>query len=156
MEFTQEAFNYLDNITKDLTEELLDWKSCPEANTVRNILGHLLLEWYVVLPKILSGETVLPDEEESVLRERLLVRGFVGVEEKSLEEIKIDLTEGKKYVFSELGKIPDEDLAKELEWYRGKQTVSHYLMNIFVKEILHHEGQIAAILGVKKRIKEKL
>ena len=154
MEFTQEAFYNLDNTTKDLTEELLDWKSCPEANTVRNILGHLLVVLYGGLPKVLSGKKVLPYEDASVIRERLLAQGYIGVEGKSLEEIKMDLIEGKKYVFSELGKIPGEDFTKELEWYRGKQTMSHYLMNIFVKEILHHEGQIAAILGVKKRMKE--
>lgn len=155
MEFTQEAFYYLDDITKDLTEEMLDWKSCPEANTVRNILGHLLVEWYGGLPKLLSGEKVLTDEEASVLRERLLARGYVGVEGKSLEEIKIDLSKGKKFAYGEVGKLTDKDLAKEIEWFRGKQPVIKYLME-FVKEIFHHEGQIAAILGVKKRMNEKL
>ncbi len=40
MEFTREAFRHLDNATKELTEEQLDWKSCPKANTIRNILDH--------------------------------------------------------------------------------------------------------------------
>jgi len=152
LEFTREAFRHLDNATKELTEEQLDWKSCPEANTIRNILDHLFVEWYGSLPKITSGNTVLPDEDISVIKQRILARGYTGVKGKSIEQIKINLTEGKKYVYSELGKLNDEDLAKEITWFRGKQPLSNYLM-IFPAEILHHEGQIAAILGVKKRIK---
>ena len=48
--------------------------------------------------------------------------------------------------------ISDEALAKEMEWFMGKQSTANYLM-LGVSEILHHEGQIAAILGVEKRIK---
>ena len=50
-EFTKRAFKYLDGETKSLTEDQLDWKSCPEANTIRNILGHLFDEWYGDIPK---------------------------------------------------------------------------------------------------------
>ena len=78
MEFTLKAFHYFDNTIKNLTEELLDWKSCPEANTVRNILGHLFVEWYGVLSKVLSAETV--DEEISVLKERAHKCGYVGID----------------------------------------------------------------------------
>jgi len=151
-EFMGEALRHLDMSTKDLTEEQLDWKSCPEANTIRNILGHLFVEWYGGLPKLLSGDKVLPDEEVSVLEERLLARGYSGVEGKSLEQIEIDLVEGKKYLFDELDKLSDEDLAEEIDWFKGKQPMSNYLL-IFIAEILHHEGQIAAIRGVEKRIK---
>lgn len=152
MEFTEEAIRHLDMAMEDLTEEQLDWKSCPEANTIRNILDHLFVEWYGGLPKVLSGDAVLPDEDISVIRERIIARGYTGVEGKSLEQIKIDLSEGKKYLVTEIDKLNDEDLAKEIEWFRGKQPMSNYLM-IFIAEILHHEGQIAAIRGVEKRIK---
>ena len=54
---------------------------------------------------------------------------------------------------AELGKVKDEDLAKEMDWFRGKQPVGSYLM-LGVSEILHHEGQIAAIRGVENRIKD--
>ena len=139
-EFTKVSFNRLNNATKDLTEEQLDWKSCTEANTVRNILGHLIGEWYGFIPKILAGD------------KDLKVEGYSGTEGKSLEQITSDLAEGQKHLLSELDKVKEEDLAKEMEWFMGKKLVADYLM-IGIAEILHHEGQIAAIRGVEKRIK---
>lgn len=138
-EFTMVGFNRLNSATKDLTEEQLDWKSCSEANTIRNILGHLIGEWYGFVPKILAGDKDLE------------VKGYVGTEGKSLDEIKADLSEGQKHLVAELAKIKEEDLAKEMDWFMGKQTVGSYLM-LGISEITHHEGQIAAILGVEKRI----
>ena len=139
-EFTMVGFNRLNNATKNLTEEQLDWMSCSEANTVRNILGHLIGEWYGFVPKILAGDKDLE------------VEGYAGTENKSLEEIKKDLAEGQKHLIAQLAKVKEEDLAKEMEWFMGKQPAGSYLM-IAVSEIVHHEGQIAAILGVEKRIK---
>jgi uncharacterized damage-inducible protein DinB len=140
-EFTQVGFNRLNNTTKDLSEEQLDWKSCSEANTIRNILGHLIGEWYGFIPKILAGDKDLE------------VKGYSGTEGKSLEQIMSDLAEGQKHLLAELDKIKDEDLTKEMDWFRGKQPVGSYLM-LGVSEILHHEGQIAAIRGVENRIKD--
>jgi uncharacterized damage-inducible protein DinB len=88
-----------------------------------------------------------------VLRKRALARGYTGVEGKSVEEIRVDLTEGKKYLLAELDKLKDEDLTREVEWFKGKQSLGKYLM-IFIAEIFHHEGQITAILGLEKRIKD--
>ena len=139
-EFTMVGFNRLNNATKNLTEEQLDWKSCTEANTIRNILGHLIGEWYGFVPKIIAGDKDLE------------VEGYAGTENKSLEEIKKDLAEGQKHLVAELAKVKEENLAKEMEWFMGKQPVGSYLM-LGVSEIIHHEGQIAAILGVEKRIK---
>jgi uncharacterized damage-inducible protein DinB len=140
-EFTMVGFNRLNNATKNLTEEQLDWKSCSEANTIRNVLGHLIGEWYSFVPKILAGDKDLE------------VKGYAGTEGKSLDEIKADLAEGQKHLVAELAKVKDEDLAKEMDWFMGKQTVGSYLM-LGVSEIIHHEGQIAAILGIEKRVQE--
>jgi len=138
--FAGMSLNRLDNTTKNLSEEQLDWKSCSEANTVRNILGHLVGEWYGFIPKIAAGSK---DAE---------VEGYAGTEGKSLEQIKADYEAGKTNLMKTLDGISDEALAKEMEWFMGKQSTANYLM-LGVSEILHHEGQIAAILGVEKRIK---
>ena len=76
--FAGMSLNRLENTTKNLSEEQLDWKSCSEANTVRNILGHLVGEWYGFIPKIAAGSK---DAE---------VEGYAGTEGKSLEQIKAD------------------------------------------------------------------
>ena len=138
--FAGMSLNRLENTTKNLSEEQLDWKSCSEANTVRNILGHLVGEWYGFIPKIAAGSK---DAE---------VEGYAGTEGKSLEQIKADYEAGKANLMKTLDGISDEALAKEMEWFMGKQSTANYLM-LGVSEILHHEGQIAAILCVEKRIK---
>ena len=138
--FATMSLNRLGNTTKDLKEEQLDWKSCSEANTIRNILGHLIGEWYGFIPKIAAGSK---DAE---------VAGYAGTEGKSLAEIKADIEAGKANLMKTLDGISDEALAKEMDWFIGKQPTANYLM-MGISEILHHEGQISAILGVEKRIK---
>ncbi len=138
--FATMSLNRLDNTTKNITEDQLDWKSCTEANTIRNILGHLIGEWYSFIPKIAAGNK---DAE---------VEGYAGADGKSVEEIKADYEAGKAQLMKVLDGISEEDLAKEMEWFMGKQSAAHYLM-LGVSEILHHEGQISAVLGVEKRIK---
>ena len=143
-EFAMLGFSRLDRAIDGVTEEQLDWMSCSEANTARNILTHLISEWYGFIPKIIAGDKDAPVKG--------VPEGYVGNADMSLEEIMKDYNEGKKHLLEQLGKVKDEDLAKEMDWFMGKQTVGFYLM-MGVSEIIHHEGQIAAIRGVEKRIK---
>lgn len=139
-QFAGLSLNRLDNAMKNVTEEQLDWMSCSEANTIRSIMGHLIGEWYGFVPKIVAGDK---DAE---------VPGYAGAEGKSLDEIKADYEAGKAELMKILDGVKEEDLGKEMEWFMGKLPMGQYLM-LGVSEILHHEGQIAAILGVEKRIK---
>ena len=141
--FAQIGFSRLDRATKGLTEEQLDWKSCPEANTIRWNLTHLASEMFVFVPKIIKGDKEYkpegwPDD-------------YVGNESYSLEKIRGGLEKGKAKLMKKLGNLTVEVLAEEMDWFLGKQSKQAYLM-IAIYEILHHEGQIAAILGVEKRM----
>jgi len=143
-EFAEVGFTRLDNSLKDLTEEQLDWMSCSKANTIRNILTHLVSEWYGFVPKIIAG-----DKDAKV---KGVAEGYIGNKELSMAKIMADLKEARDYLRSELAKVKDEDLTKEMDWFMGKKTRGFYLM-LGVSEIIHHEGQIAAIRGVEKRLK---
>ena len=143
-EFAEVGFSRLDGALKDLTEEQLDWQSCTEANTVRNILTHLVSEWYGFIPKIVAGD------KDAVVKG--VPEGYVGNKDLSLDQIMKDINEGKDRLRTELSKVKDEDLTKEMDWFMGKKPKSFYLM-LGVSEIIHHEGQIAAIRGVEKRLK---
>lgn len=48
-------------------------------------------------------------------------------------------------------KTKDSDI-EEIAFYNGKREHAATLMGL-ISEIIHHEGQIAAILGVEKRMK---
>jgi DinB superfamily len=143
-EFAGLGFTRLDRALDGLTEEQLDWMSCSEANTVRNIVTHLISEWYGFIPKIIAGDKDAPVKG--------VPEGYVGNPDMSLEDMMKDYNEGKKHLMKELDKVNDEHLANEMDWFMGKQPVGFYLM-LGVSEIIHHEGQIAAIRGVEKRLK---
>jgi len=143
-DFTQIGFDRLEGVTKDLKPEQLDWKSCPKANTIRWILTHLSSELHTFVPKILSGNKEYepegwPDD-------------YVGNASYTLERIMGDLQTGKASLMKSLDDLTAESLAEEMEWFYGKRTREFYLM-LAISEIIHHEGQIAAILGVEKRMK---
>jgi uncharacterized damage-inducible protein DinB len=133
-EFAELGFTRLDRALSDITEEQLDWKSCSEANTIRNILTHLISEWYGLIPKIIKGDK---DADNMSL---------------SLEKLMKDYEAAKKHLIEQLNNVKNEDLNKEMDWFMGKRPVAFYLM-LGVSEIIHHEGQIAAIRGVEKRLK---
>ena len=142
--FAEVGFNRLERATKDLKEEQLDWKSCPEANTIRWIMTHINSELHTFIPKILKvDKDYVPEGWPS---------DYVGNTSYSLDKIMKDYNEGKAKVLENLGKVTDETLAKEMDWFYGKAPIENYLM-LAISEILHHEGQIAAILGVEKRMK---
>ena len=141
--FVELGFTRLDMVTKDLKEEQLDWKYCPQANTARWLLTHLSNELYVYIPKILKGDKDYYPEGWP--------EDYTGNAGYSLEKILGDLEEGKKKLIKSLEETTDEKLDKEMEWFWGKLPRLSYL-NLMVSEILHHGGQIAAILGVEKRI----
>ena len=95
--FAQIGFSRLDRAIKDLTKEQLDWKSCPEANTIRWNLTHLASEMFVFVPKIIKGDKEYkpegwPDD-------------YVGNESYSLEKIKGDIEKGKSKLMKKLDKL---------------------------------------------------
>jgi uncharacterized damage-inducible protein DinB len=137
------GFSRLENVTKDLKEEQLDWKYCPQANTVRWLLTHLSNELHVYIPKILKGDKDYYPEGWP--------EDYIGNTGYSLEKILGDLDEGKNKLIKSLEATADEGLDEEMDWFYGKLPRLSYL-NLIVSEILHHEGQIAAILGVEKRM----
>lgn len=142
-EFAGIGFIRLERATSDLTEAQLDWKSCPEANTIRWILTHLNSEFYGFIPKIVTGNKELESE---------LPEDYVGNKNYSLEKIMQDLEKGKAKFMTLMDTLDEGDLDEAMDWFYGERTRGFYLM-LAISEILHHEGQIAAILGVEKRMK---
>jgi len=141
--FAQIGFDRLESATKDLSEAQLDWKSCPEANTIRWNLTHLNSELYGFVPKILTGNKDYTPEGWP--------EDYVGNKSYSLEKIMKDYETGKAKLLKSLDEVSEDDLAKEMDWFYGKAPREKYLL-LAISEIIHHEGQIAAILGVEKRM----
>jgi uncharacterized damage-inducible protein DinB len=140
-DFAQIGFDRLGSATKNLKPEQLDWKSCIQANTIRWILTHLSEELNVYLPKFLGEEQ--PKEWP---------KDYVGNPKYKMEKIMADIERGHRKLNAGLNKLTNERLAEPVEAWAGKKPREAYIM-IMVAEIVHHEGQVAAILGVEKRMK---
>ena len=139
--FVEMGFYRLGNVTKNLSKELLDWKSCADANTLRWIITHLNQELHVYLPRMLGGSVPedWPDD-------------YIGNPGFSLEKIMDDLESGKKKLLGLLDETKDESLDVEVDLFMGKRPLEFYV-TLMISEIIHHEGQIAAIIALDKRMR---
>jgi hypothetical protein len=140
-DFAQIGFDSLGNATKNMKPEQLDWKSCQHANTIRWILTHLSEELNVYLPQFL-------DEEQP----KNWPKDYVGNNKYKMDKIMADIEKGRRKLNAGLNKLTNEKLVELIDGWSGKKTREFYIM-LMTSEIIHHEGQIAAILGVEKRIK---
>jgi hypothetical protein len=143
IKFSNIGFNRLEMTTKDLTEGQLDIKSCPEASTIRWILTHLTEILHIFVPKVITGNKEYTPEGWT--------EDYTGNPSYSLEKILGDLESSKAEYLERLEKIEISLLDEPLDWFYGVQPREVYLM-LAVSEIHHHEGQIAAILGIEKRM----
>ena len=140
--YTQIGFDRLAEATQGLRPEQLDWRSCSEANTIRWILTHLSEELHVYLPQFVSSLT--PPKNWP--------KDYVGNPSYSLEKILDDVEKGKKNLMRGLDKLTPTQLDEEVDMWGTRQRRDYAIM-MMISEILHHEGQIAAILGLEKRMK---
>ncbi len=129
----------------NLTEEQLDWKSCPEANSIRWNLTHIINSWSLFVPRVIMGDKEYkpdgwPDD-------------YVGNKSYSLAKIMGDLEEGKAKLMKKLDSLTDEVLAEEMDWFFGKQTKEWYIRACAISELHWHGGQIAAIRAIEKRMR---
>lgn len=135
------GLNRLDGLTKELDAGLLDWKPEPEANTIRWILTHESYILHVVLPWVFRGQRGYrpegwPDD-------------YQGNPTYSLEKILGDLETGREGVLEALERLTDEELAEEIDFFEDRTREWSILW--LISELIHHEGQVAAILSHRKR-----
>ena len=136
----------LDRLRWDLREfapELLDWKQCEKANSIRWLLAHISMVLNVYIPRAVTGDLGYvpegwPDD-------------YADDGSHSLEGLVADIKEGEVRALESLGSLSRESLEDTLDWYIGEERREVYLM-ILASEILHHEGQVAAAIGLKRRM----
>jgi uncharacterized damage-inducible protein DinB len=142
--YTQIGFDRLAEATQKIKPEQLDWRSCSEANTIRWILTHLAEELQVYIPQFVP--TVAPPKNWP--------KDYVGNASYSLEKITADIDKGKNNLMKGLDKLAPAKLDEEVDMWGTKQKRDYAIM-MMISEVLHHEGQIAAILGLEGRMKGK-
>ena len=144
-EFVDLAFSRLDRSMSQLTDEELDWRGCPEGNSPRWAITHLAQEWNVYMPKIFAGDMKMDVDWPE---------GYVDNRSYSLEQIKGDMAKGKDIIMKGIDLLTPEAMAEEIPFFRGTRRRDSALLT-FISEIIHHEGQLATMMGTIKRQKEK-
>lgn len=128
---------------REVNPELLNWKQCEEANSVRWLLAHISMVLNVYIPRAVTGDLDYvpegwPDD-------------YADNRSHSLESLIADIKEGEVRALEGLDSLAPESLEDTLDWYIGEERREVYLM-ILASEILHHEGQVAAAVGLKRRM----
>lgn len=141
--FTEYGLTRLEWDLQKLDEETLNWGIVPEANTVKWLLRHISMVLNVYLPRAFTNNlNYLPTGWPKDYQEET---------KHSLAVILEDIETGKNKSLKGFQDLTAESLEEHIDWYIGPEKRETYLM-ILVSEILHHEGQIAAIIGLKDRI----
>lgn len=141
--FTEFGLTRLEWDLRKVDDEVLNWRVVPESNSVKWLLRHISMILNVYLPRAFTNNlTYLPTSWPKDYQEDT---------ERSLATILEDIKTGKNKTLKGLQDLTAESLEEYIDWYIGDEKMETYLM-ILVSEILHHEGQIAAIIGLKDRI----
>ena len=140
IEFTEYIFREIIHTNEEITTEILDWKPHEESNNIRWILTHQTRIASILLPQILTG-TNNPSGWDDNYQEQ----------PHSLDELKNDLNEAKEKVLSLLDGLDEESMNNEiLVW--GSKHPRKEAVYALLGELLHHNGQISMIKGIKTRI----
>ena len=125
---------------EEADEILLDWSIHQDANTIRWLLNHISTILYVYIPRAITGDLNYTTKKWQDYHEK-----------KGLKDYLREIQKGKAQADFMLEGLNHDMLEEELDWYIGVDTRNNYLV-LLVSEILHHEGQVAATIGLKERI----
>lgn len=144
--FTEFGLTRLEWDLRNLDDGCLDWRPSPEANSVRWLLTHISMVLNVYLPRALTGDLeYLPDDWPG---------NYHDDADLSKEKILGDIAFGKESALRGFRELTPKSLEEMIDWYIGDAKRETYLM-ILASEVLHHEGQVAATIGLKERMEGK-
>ena len=139
-DFAEYIFREITYTNDDISPEILDWKPVDEANNIHWILTHQTRIASVLLPKVLT-RTNNPTNWDDDYQEQ----------PHSLEELRRDQKDAREKVLTLLGGISEEDLSKETAIWGKKMPLKEPVFAL-LGELMHHNGQIAMLKGMKRRM----
>ncbi len=71
-------------------------------------------------------------------------------QEHSLDELRSDLRDARENVLSLLGNLTEDDLNREILIWGSIRPLKQPIFAL-LGELLHHNGQIAMLMGINKR-----
>ena len=140
-DFAEYIYREIIHTNDEITPEALDWKPVKEANSIHWILTHQTRIAYLLIPQVII-DTYNPDGWDDDYQEK----------PHTLEELIKDQKKAREKVLPMIDGLSDEDLNKEIMIW-GKMRPKKEPIFALLGELMHHNGQIAMLKGIKKRSK---
>jgi uncharacterized damage-inducible protein DinB len=137
--FAGYIFERVAQTADEVTPEILDLKPVEEANSIYWILVHMTRIAYLLLPQLLTG-TYNPEDWDDDYEQQ----------NHSLDELREDLGKARVQVLSLLGELDEARLEEEIMIWNSRRPLKEPVF-VLLGELLHHNGQIAMLRGIKKR-----
>lgn len=142
-DFSEYVFREITCTNKDIPLEILDWKPVKESNSIHWILTHQTRIASILLPQVIM-RTNNPEGWDDDYQEKT----------HSLEELRKDLKEAQENIIPMLSELSEEELNKETTVWGSKHPLKEPIFAL-LGELMHHNGQIALLKGIKRRIDEE-
>lgn len=138
--FAGYIFDRVTQTANEITPEIMDWRPVEKANSIYWILVHITRISYLLLPQVLTG-TYNPDGWDDDYEQQT----------HSLEELREHIGKARIQILSLLEELDEAQLDEEIMIWGSKRPLKEPLF-VLLGELLHHNGQIAMLMGIKKRI----
>jgi uncharacterized damage-inducible protein DinB len=143
-ELAQYVFNRFERISKDLSEEELEWRPTEKSNNIRWILTHISVIINMYVPQAIYREpSYYPKDRPKDYQKT----------QYNFEKLLNDINSGKKRFYEDLGTLSDNDLEVMISRRDGAKTMQWCLIH-YLSEISHHKGQIAFLRGTMNRLRK--
>ncbi|MCB2171502.1 DinB family protein [archaeon] len=141
-DFAGYIFERITQTANEITPEIMDWKPVNEANSIYWILVHMTRIAYLLIPQLLTG-TYNPEGWDDDYEQQ----------KHSLTELKEDLGKARVRVLSLLSELDEAQLDEKVMIWGSMRPLKEPIF-FLLGELLHHNGQIAMLRGINKRVNQ--
>lgn len=141
-DFAGYIFERVTQTANEITPEVMDWKPVNEANSIYWILVHMTRIAYLLIPQLLTG-TYNPEGWDDDYEQQ----------KHSLTELKEDLGKARVRVLSPLSELDEAQLDEMIMIWGSMRPLKEPIF-VLMGELLHHNGQIAMLRGINKRVNQ--
>jgi uncharacterized damage-inducible protein DinB len=131
-------FDEVQKTVSNIPEEELNWNPIEESNSIHGNLNHTERIAYILIPQVIDG-TVNPkggdDDYENTLH--------------SYDALLRDLGKAREKVVGGIKEMSKKDLEDTIKLW-GRDLVRKHLLFHIIREVVHHNGQIAMLKGMYK------
>ncbi len=132
-------FDAVRNNISGITNEEMRWIPIPESNTIQSILVHTVRIAYLLIPQVIKGK-VNSDGWDDDYEETT----------HTYEELLSDFDKARTQVVNGIKGMSRDDLESTVKMW-GRDLVRKQFIFHLLREVAHHNGQIAMLKGMYKR-----